>query len=245
MTTVLMNKQTPPHRQNIFQNQSKHLKNGEAHGDVRQDKYGDARVRGASDQPVMDVDSPRTSALNTPLPRPKKRSKKRRLSQMATWVEDPIVSTVQRKARKRDVSISAALREIVLIGLQHDPDVDAALERESLRESHSRDIRLLATRLARLYVELLFDVGHIKALANNILGMQKGMTEALHKDILQDADRQTKRSLKRANPELAPFIDAIERWLAQGEDEVTAPKGDLPAGRHGTNGKHGKGGGSV
>jgi len=157
---------------------------------------------------------------------------------MATWMEDPIVSKVERKARKRDVSKSAALREIVLIGLQHDPDVDAALERESLRESHSRDIRLLAARLARLYVELLFDVGHIKALANNILGMQKGMTQELHKDILQDADRQTKRNLSRANPELTPFIDAIEKWLRAGEDEESAPGGE-------TNGKGGKGGRPV
>ena len=155
---------------------------------------------------------------------------------MATWMEEPIVSKVERKARKRDLSKSAALREIVLIGLAHDPDVDAALERESLRESHSRDIRLLAARLARLYVELLFDVGHIKALANNILGMQKGMTQELHKDILQDADRQTKRNLSRANPELTPFIDAIEKWLRHGEDEESARE---------TNGKSGKGGNGI
>jgi molecular chaperone GrpE (heat shock protein) len=238
MPTLLANNKLSPHRQNSLQNQYKTKTNGESHGGVRRDKYANSRVREASHQPVMDFDSPRTPSSNTAIPRTKKHSKKRRLSQMATWMEDPIVSQVERKARKRDVSKSAALREIVLIGLQHDPDVDEALERESLRESHSRDIRMLAARLARLYVELLFDVGHIKALANNILGMQKGMTEQMHKEILQDADRQTKRSLKRTNPELAPFIDAIERWLAQGEEEESAPKGA-------TNGKHGKGGGSV
>jgi hypothetical protein len=185
----------------------------------------------------MDFDPPRTPVSNTAIPRTKKHSKKRRLSQMATWVEDPIVFKVRQKARKRDLSTSAALREIVLIGLQHDPDVDEALERESLRESHARDTRVLASRLARLYVELLFDVGHIKALANNILGMQKGMTQELHKDILQDADRQTKRNLSRANPELAPFIDAIEKWLRQGEDEETAPNQHA----NGNSGKGGKG----
>jgi molecular chaperone GrpE (heat shock protein) len=164
---------------------------------------------------------------------------------MATWVEDPIVSHVERKARKRALSKSAALREIVLIGLKHDPDVEEALERESLRESHSRDIRMLAARLARLYVALLFDVGQIKALANNILGMQKGMTQQMHKEILQDADRQTKRNLSRANPELAPFIDTIERWLRQGEDEESAPAGGLSADRQGTNGHSGKGGNGL
>ena len=233
MPTVLSNKQSSPKHQNIFQNQTKHTKNGESHGGVRQDKYADSRVRRASDQPVMDFDTPRTSVSNTAIPRTKKRSKKRRLSQLATWVEDPIVFQVRQKSRKKGLSKSAALREIVLIGLKHDPDVDEALERESLRESHARDTRVLAARLARLHVELLFDVGHIKALSNNILGMQKGMTQQMHKEILQDADRQTKRSLKRTNPELAPFIDAIERWLAQGEEEESAAQ---------TNGHSGKGG---
>jgi hypothetical protein len=172
---------------------------------------------------VMDFDPARTSSLNTAIPRTKKRSKKRRLSQLATWVEDPIVFQVRQKSRKTGLSMSAALREIVLIGLKHDGSVDAALERESLRESHARDTRVLASRLARLQVELLFDVGQIKVLVNNILGMQKGMTGELLKDILQDADRQTKRSLSRTNPELAPFIDAIEQWLRQGGEEERDP----------------------
>jgi hypothetical protein len=238
MPTVLSNKKSPPHKQNIYQNQSKTKNENESHGGVRPDKYANSRVHKASNQPVMDFDPARTSMSNTAIPRTKKHSKKRRLSQMATWVEDPIVSKVLRKARKRDLSISAALREIVLIGLKHDADVDEALEKESLRESHARDTRVLASRLARLLVELLFDVGQIKVLVNNILGMQKGMTEELLKDILQDADRQTKRSLSRTNPELEPFIDAIERWLRQGEGRESAPKEE-------TNGHRGRGGRSV
>jgi hypothetical protein len=48
MPTDLSNKETPPHKQNIYQNQSKQTKNGEAHGDVRQDKSGFASGRTVS-----------------------------------------------------------------------------------------------------------------------------------------------------------------------------------------------------
>jgi molecular chaperone GrpE (heat shock protein) len=141
------------------------------------------------------------------------------------------------KSRKRDISMSATIRRLLRKVLSEDEEaVDAALDTEMIMQRHARDTRDLASRLARLLVALLYDVGQIKALDNNILGMQKGMTEQMHKDILQDADRQTKRNLSRANPELTPFIDAIERWLRQGEDEESAGK---------TNGHSGKGGRPV
>jgi len=86
-----MNKKSPLRQQDIYQNQSKHTKNREAHGDVRQDKYADSGVRGASYQPVMDSTPSRTSVSDTAIPRTKKHSRPPRLSQLATWVEDPIV----------------------------------------------------------------------------------------------------------------------------------------------------------
>src|SRR5262245_60942670 len=104
MPTVLSNKQSPPHRQNIFQNQSKQTKNREAHGGVRQDKYADSRVQGASDQPVMDSGPSRTSVSDTAIPRTKKHSRPPRLSQLATWVEDPIVFKVRKLARDKNLS---------------------------------------------------------------------------------------------------------------------------------------------
>ena len=113
--------------------------------------------------------------------------------------------------------------------------VDAALDTESVQEQHASDYRRLASRLTRLLVMLLFDVGQIKAHTTNMLSMQKGMSEELFKDILQDADRRTKSSLSRLNPELTDFVDAIETWLMGEEEDQTRSGGE-------TNGHRGRGG---
>jgi hypothetical protein len=235
MPTVLSNKQSPPHKQNIFQHQSKHLKNGEAHGGVRQDKYADSRVRTASDQPVTVSDPARTSLSDTPFPRAKKRSTHRRLSQLATWVEDPIVFKVRKLSRDKKLSMSRTLRGIVIKGLSvEEGELHQALDIESIQESNARDNRRLARRLSWLLIWLIFDVSHIKAHTANLLGMQKGMTEDMLKDILRDAKQQTKTKLSRKNPELTEFVEAIEKWLVAEEDQTQ--RGEE------TNGHKGRGG---
>jgi hypothetical protein len=208
------------------------------HGGVRQDKYAGSRVRGASDQPVTLSDPARTPLSNTKTHRTKKGSTSRRLSQLATWVEDPIVFKVRKLARKKNLSMSKTLRRIVIKGLsEEDEDLDQALDTESLQESVKRDNRRLARRLSWLLIWLIFDVGHIKVHTTNILSMQKGMNEEMLKDILRDADRQTKTKLSRKNPELTEFVDTIEKWLAAEED------GGESGGE--TNGQRGRGGRSA
>jgi hypothetical protein len=136
------------------------------------------------------------------------------------WAEDPIVFKVRKLARDKNLSISKAMRRIVLLGLsQEDGALDQALDIESLQERHARDNRRLARRLSWLLIWLIFDVGQIKAHTTNMLGMQKGMTEDMFKDILKDADRKTRTRLSRKNPELTEFVDAIEQWLLEEEEE--------------------------
>jgi len=208
------------------------------HGGVWQDKYADSGVRGASDQPVMDSDPSRTSVSDTPIPRTKKRSRQGRLSQLATWVEDPIVFKVRKLARDKNLSQSKALRRVVIKGLSaEDGELESALDFESAQERHASDYRRLAKRLTRLLVMLLFDVGQIKAHTTNLLGMQKGMTGDMLKDILSDADKHTKRKFSRNSPDLNEFAQALEKWLVD-EDEPKASGG-------GTNGHRGRGGGPV
>lgn len=69
--------------------------------------------------------------------------------------------------------------------------------------------------------------------------MQKGMTEHMHKDILKDADRQTKARFTRMNPDLAEFMDAIEKWLLS--ETRQAQTNGKPQAPNGTIGKGGRG----
>jgi hypothetical protein len=151
-------------------------------------------------------------------------------------VEDPIVFKVRKLARDKNLSQSKALRRIVIKGLSaEDGDLDEALDMESLRESLGRDYRRLVKHLLRFLVWLLYDAGQLKALEMNTLGLQKGMTEAMLKDIVQDADRQTRGRLSRMEPDLADFIDGVvEKWLRSEEE-------DHPQGRPSPNGERGRG----
>jgi len=142
-------------------------------------------------------------------------------------VEDPIVFKVRRLARDKNLSMSKTLRSIVIKGLSaEEGDLNQALDIESLQESNASDNRRLAKRLTRLLVMILFDVGHTKVVTTNLLGMQKGMTGDMLKDILTDADRQTKRRLSRKYPELNEFVEAIETWLMGEEEDLSADRQD-------------------
>jgi hypothetical protein len=226
------------HEQNIFQSQSKDTKGGESHGGVWPDKYAKMRVHKASDRPVTLSAPGAYTQTNTKVSRSKKRSTRRRLSQLATWVEDPIVFKIQQHARKKSLSVSKTIRRLLIKVLKDEEGVEDALDTEALREGLARDNRLMAKRLVKLLAWLLYDMGQVKALANNTLGLQKGMTQELHKDILTDADRQTKARFSRQNPDLAAFMEAIEKWLLSDEAGERAPA-------EATNGRAGGGGRSV
>ena len=177
------------------------------------------RVHKASDRPVTDTDPGAYTPTNTKPHRTKKRSTSRRLSQLATWVEDPIVFKIQQQACKKNLSMSKTIRKLLIKVLADEEGVHDALDTEALREALARENRRMAKRLVRLLAWLLYDTGQIKAIDNNLLGMQKGMTEQMHKDILQDANRHTKTRFSRQNPDLADFMDAIEQWLLSADQE--------------------------
>jgi predicted kinase len=236
MPTVLLNKKTHPQKQNIYQHQSKHTKNGEAHGGVRQDKSGNASDRTASHQPASDSQGSDRGTSATKPPRSKSESTPSRAKVPFTLHVDPILKAdVERQAGINGNSASAegaALLEEMVRQKIHKQQ--AATLETTLERLMAKFYRRLAARLTYFLTIIAFDTGHSNLLANNILGMQQGMTQELLKDILKDADKRTKARLSRKNPELAPFMDAIEKWLLADEEE--------PPPGHGTNGHTGRGG---
>jgi hypothetical protein len=139
------------------------------------------------------------------------------------------------------LSLSETIRKLLIKALKDEESVEEALDTESLRESVKRDNQRLARRLSWLLIWLIFDVGHIKVHTTNLLGIQKGMTEEMLKDILRDADRQTKTRLSRKNPELTEFVDAIEKWLVAEEKDLSDRQAGPQEGGGEPNGKSGRG----
>ena len=81
-----------------------------------QDNRGGPRVRIEADQPVTVAAPARTLVSDTEIPRPKKHSTKRRLHQLVTWVDDPLVVQVKDFARSykpEAVSVSTAIRDLL------------------------------------------------------------------------------------------------------------------------------------
>src|SRR5437764_2117357 len=98
--------------------------------------------------------------------------------------------------------------------------------------------------MAFLLVWIIYDVGDIKALASNTLGMQKGASPELLTDIFHQAKRTTQAALKRKRPELSPLVAAVEEWLVA-EDQEEAEAQTPPTSAPGANGKRGRGGGGL
>ena len=121
---------------------------------------------------------------------------------------------------------------------QQSSTLDATVAR-----SVAKAYRSFASRMAFLLIWIIYDVGDIKALASNTLGMQQGASPELLTDIFKQANRTTQAALARKRPELAPLVEVVEQWLLAAEEEAhTQPP---PKSAPGANGKRWRGGNGL
>ena len=188
---------------------------------VWQDKDAPGRVRIASVEPVMVGDTSRTRQSNTKIPRLQNHSDRPKLRQVASWVDEPIIAQLQELARSQGLSMSQTIHDLLKeILRQRFHQQQAATLPSLIEKAVAKSHRSLATRLSWLLVRIAFDTGQTRVLATNTLGMQDGMTEESLKEILDTADRRTKANLTRKTPQLTELMEAIEKWLLEGEKEV-------------------------
>jgi predicted kinase len=157
-----------------------------------------------------------------------------------TFHIDPILKAdIQRRASLNGNSASSEGEAMLEAKAREDLHKQQAENLATTMERmHAKANRRMAKKLSFFLTAILFDVGETKVLTTNLLGMQKGMTEDMLKDILTDADKHTKRRLSRKYPELTEFTQAIEQWLLGDEEEEEESGG-------GTNGARGRGGRPV
>jgi hypothetical protein len=220
MSNNLPNNKTHHLKQNIYTNQSQPITNKKDSRNVRQDKDALVRVRVASEEPVMVIDTPRTLPQNTKSHRLQNHSARRKLVQVASWVDEPIreqlLTISQSEGLSMSQTIAALLREILRERFHKQ---QAATLPSIIEQAVAKSNRSLATRLSWLLVRIAFDTGQTRVLATNTLGMQEGMTQDSLKEILDTADRRTKANLTRKTPQLTELMEAVEKWLLEGEEE--------------------------
>jgi hypothetical protein len=190
--------------------------------DVWQDKDASGRVRAASAEPVIVGDTPRTRQSNTKIPRSQNHFTRQKLRQVASWVDEPIIAQLQELARSQGLSMSQTIHDLLKEILRQKFHQQQAATLPSLIEKAvAKSNRSLATRLTWLLVRIAFDTGQTRVLTTNTLGMQDGITQDSLKEILDTADRRTKANLTRKTPQLTELMEAVEKWLLEGEEEKT------------------------
>ena len=166
-------------------------------------------------------DTPRTPPQNTKSTRVQNRANGRKLRQVASWVDEPIIAQLQELARSQGLSISQTIRDLLKeILRQKFHQQQAATLPSIIEKAVAKSNRSLATRLSWLLVRIAFDTGQTRVLATNTLGMQDGITQDSLKEILDTADKRTKANLTRKTPQLTELMEAIEKWLLEGEKEA-------------------------
>jgi hypothetical protein len=168
----------------------------------------------------MVIDTPRTPPQNTKSTRVQNHSARRKLVQVASWVDEPIreqlLTIAQSEGLSMSQTIAALLREILRERFHKQ---QAATLPSIIEKAVAKSNRSLATRLSWLLVRIAFDTGQTRVLATNTLGMQEGITQDSLKEILDTADRRTKANLTRKTPQLTQLMEAVEKWLLEGEKE--------------------------
>lgn len=150
-------------------------------------------------------------------------SPKRQTVQVASWVKPPVKSELERIAKKENLSVSAVIAALLEEALRQKLHLQHAILLEPLIEKAiAQNMRQIATRLSWLLVRVAFDAGQTRGIVTNILGHQLGAKQDLLKEILADSAKSAKGNITRRTPQMTELMEAIEKWLLEGEEEQAA-----------------------
>ncbi|MGH8715437.1 MAG: hypothetical protein ACREUI_01675 [Burkholderiales bacterium] len=205
----------------IYSKQTKSTKTAKDSRDVWQDKRAFHRARMGVVQPASLKKGMRAQRFDNAVVRIQNKSvPKRRTVQLTLWVNPIVKAELQRIAEQEGVSVSTAGAALLEKAVQTNLDMQyGALLQPIIEQAIHKHIRAMATRLSWLLVRIAFDSGQTRVLTTNLLGMQDAMTEENLKEILATADKRTKANLTRKTPQLTELMEAVEKWLLEGEAE--------------------------
>jgi hypothetical protein len=208
----------------IYQNQQNHLKNKDAHGDVRQDKRAKYSARPATVQPARSHIPMRAEHSDTKTPRSQNTLSARKPKEKLTLWIDPIVKAeVQRRAKRQGLSESEAGAALLKKGIQVDVDMSyGALLTPVFENVLRRYMAARDNRMASLLVRACIAIEQTRGVAVNVLGRQPAKTpNPIKPDVLNDIlDRSlndAKRKITNRSPELKELIKELNSWIVDEE----------------------------
>src|SRR5918992_4369348 len=208
---------------NVFPLQS-NAAAGEADGRFgRQDKDRTSSDRPATPQPasVNHVDrsqgtNPTGARTHSPLVH------KSRTVHLNVWIDPIVKSELERLAAQEGLSISATAAAFLERILQQHVDLQySALLEPIIKSAIRKELQGISSRQVWLLTRNVFASEHTRNLVTNILGIicrQQKMTEENLQSIIAMSKQTAKGNLTRRNPELEELIEAVRKWLEEGEE---------------------------
>jgi hypothetical protein len=204
---------------NVLFHQPKSVINHPNLQEVLQDKHREKSVRAATAQPAPREQVPRTRPLHPNTTRSTNGNvPKTRTVQLNLWVSPREKAEVKRLAEQEGLSASATGRAFMVRGMQAHIDMHYSATLPPIIENAIRkEMRGMANRFAWLLVRVAFDTGQTRAVVNNLLSRQAGVTDEILKNILARAQQIAKGNITRRTPQIKELVEAVEKWLTDTE----------------------------
>jgi hypothetical protein len=215
----MVNNRNHQSARNVFQNQQQKSINASETLKVRQDKARKTSDRAASRQPASVNHPIRAEQLNPTSTRSNPSIvQKTPTVHLDLWVQPVIKTELKHIATQEGLSMSATGAALLEAAIRQKLHIQQGVLLQPLVKQAIRDqMQGLSNRLAWLMARNVFASEHTRSLVTNILSRQPGMTEEKLKDILARTQQVAKGNLTRRNPELEELIDALKKWLDEGE----------------------------
>src|SRR5918992_3286212 len=208
---------------NIFLQQSKGGLAAAVNASVRQDKDRISSDRPATPQPASVTPGDRSPGTNphgtrthSPLVH------KSRTEHLNVWVDPLVKSPLQRLAEQEGLSLSATTAAFLERSLKEQVDLQySALLEPIIKSAIRKEMQANRSHQVWLLTRNVFASEHTRNLVTNILGIicrQQKMTEENLQSIIAMSKQTAKGNLTRANPELEELIEAVRKWLEEGEE---------------------------
>src|SRR5918999_3367811 len=208
---------------NVFQSQPNGAKTETLDASVVQDKDRISSDHPATPQPASvnfvsrsEGTNPKSARSHSPLVH------KSRTEHLNVWVDPLVKSHLQRLAEQEGLSLSATTAAFLERSLKEQVDLQySALLEPIIKSAIRKELQGISSRQAWLLTRNVFASEHTRNLVTNILGIicrQQKMTEANLQSIIAMSKQTAKGNLTRRNPELEELIEAVRKWLEEGEE---------------------------
>jgi hypothetical protein len=204
---------------NVFERRSQTPTAQQPRNGVRQDNPQPPPAPSATIQPAPLQNQQFAQPLNRKTSRTQNRRRYRKSAvKITSWVKPVIKDEIERLAGSEGLSVSAMSASLLEKALQQSLYLRyAALIDPIIEKAIAKHMRSYSSRIAILLVRSIFASEQTRSIVTNILSRQPGVSQPVLEEILNGSSNAAKRNITRVTPQLQELLEAVERWIEEGE----------------------------